>query len=160
MATPIETNTQELREVLEQVYNLPDRASGGSSEPDLVIGYREISDTHFGVESADQFSFDPADALNVANKLQRGEPVNCIVNLYYHYVYTGSLVHSTAQMVQVAETFVVESGSFNVDFYYRDLDNMRCMQVNFSPGDDGVYHIQGAVSTIVYSFTSNGWQGF
>lgn len=36
MSTPIETNTEQLQEVLQQVYNLPSR-SGGSSEPDLVI---------------------------------------------------------------------------------------------------------------------------
>lgn len=38
MSTPIETNTEELREILDEVYNLPDRSTGGSSEPDLVIG--------------------------------------------------------------------------------------------------------------------------
>lgn len=36
MSTPIETNTEELRGILEDVYNLP--ARNGGSQPDLVIG--------------------------------------------------------------------------------------------------------------------------
>ena len=37
MSTPMETNTEQLREILQQVYDLPEAGSGGSAEPDLVI---------------------------------------------------------------------------------------------------------------------------
>ena len=37
MSTPIETNTEELNEILQTVYNLPNRSSGGSAEPDMTI---------------------------------------------------------------------------------------------------------------------------
>ena len=80
MSTPIETNTEELQEILQTVYNLPN-AGGGSSEPDLVIGF---DDTNWdGITGPDQFTFDQTAVVSTYNKLLSGETVNCVLNAIY-----------------------------------------------------------------------------
>ena len=67
MSTPIETNTEELQEILNTVYNLP-MAGGGSSEPDLVI---QFDDPNWDGVKTDysQFTFDSAEVVNTFNSL-------------------------------------------------------------------------------------------
>lgn len=80
MSTPIETNTEELQEILQTVYNLP-MAGGGSSEPDLVIGFDDSNLE--GIARPDQFTFDQTAVVNTYNKLLSGETVNCVLNAIY-----------------------------------------------------------------------------
>lgn len=82
MSTPIETNTEELQEILQTVYNLP-LAGGGSSEPDLVIGL-DTSDTMVINGPVERLSFDSAAVISAYNKLLSGETVNCVLNAKYH----------------------------------------------------------------------------
>jgi hypothetical protein len=76
MSTPIETNTEELQEVLQQVYNLPNR-SGGSTTPDLVIpvdfkSFETIEETDIG-------EVDSSAVIATQNKLSNGEAVNVLI---------------------------------------------------------------------------------
>lgn len=82
MSTPIETNTEELREILQTVYNLP-MAGGGSAEPDLVIGL-DTSDSMQINGRIEKVTFDSASVVNAYNKLLSGETVNCVLNANYH----------------------------------------------------------------------------
>ena len=75
MSTPIETNTEELQEILQTVYNLPNRSSGGSAEPDLVIG--STSGWLDSTTASDTFYIKSGDISTVVEKLKQG--INPIV---------------------------------------------------------------------------------
>lgn len=81
MATPIETNTEGLEGILQQVYNLPNRSTGGSSGPDLVISAPE---DFFDYDDPD-FSllvFDSAQVVATYQKVLAGEGANVLFNFY------------------------------------------------------------------------------
>ena len=92
MATPIETNTEELQEILNTVYNLP-MAGGGSSEPDLIIGLNVANtqsknptatnaDYRYNLEDVSIVS---GSVATVVEKLNRNEPVRVLmreINFY------------------------------------------------------------------------------
>lgn len=90
----IETNTEELREILQTVYDLPN-AGGGSSEPDLVINLNMASGKYaFSAIAADDFSY-TGELQTVKAKILNGENVNIVVKHGYHYgitEYTGTVV--------------------------------------------------------------------
>ena len=80
MSTPIETNTEELQEILQTVYNLPN-AGGGSSAPDLVI---RTSDEFYvwtigSGWSADKVTYNPDEVTSVYEKLKAGKDVKVIL---------------------------------------------------------------------------------
>lgn len=93
MSTPIETNTEQLQEVLQQVYNLPS-ISGGSSEPDLVIGLnwtntKTKADNGYPFRSqnlsANDVTIESGDLSAVVEKIKQGIPVRVslkAVNFY------------------------------------------------------------------------------
>lgn len=93
MSTPIETNTEELQEILQTVYNLPNAGgSGGSVKPDLVLSLdlpRSYSFTK-GNENAirDSISIKSGSIENTLAKLENREEVK--VFMEYEYYYGGS----------------------------------------------------------------------
>lgn len=94
MSTPIETNTEELQEILNTVYNLPNRNNGGSSsEPDLVLSLNLPRDYSFvparknEIESS--ISVKSGSIENTLNKVINREEVK--VFLEYEYYYGGSV---------------------------------------------------------------------
>lgn len=91
MSTPIETNTEELQEILQTVYNLP-MAGGGSSEPDLVIYGVPIASTgdYFnfvsgsytgGVYGPQYITFDQEQVTAAYEKLISGKDVRAVFYL-------------------------------------------------------------------------------
>ena len=82
MATPMETNTEELQEILNTVYNLP-MAGGGSSEPDLVITATE--DFAWAKPDNDPTSnfakilFDPNAVISTYEKHMAGKDVRAVL---------------------------------------------------------------------------------
>lgn len=98
MVTPIETNTEELQEILQTVYNLP-MAGGGSSAPDLVIGL-DTSDSLTITNQTERLTFDSADVVNAYNKLLSGETVNCVLNAKYH-IHSGPAVSASSPQITV-----------------------------------------------------------
>lgn len=90
----IETNTQELREILETVYNLPNASGGGSAKADLVItgmpqtepvtanyfSFRRgtMSGKTFGPENV---TFDQERVVSAYEKLINGEDVRVALQL-------------------------------------------------------------------------------
>lgn len=102
MSTPIETNTAELQEILQTVYNLP-MAGGGSAEPDLVIGFDDING--IGLDSPDQLTFNPAEVIATYNKLLAGETVSCVLNSKYWVDSGGPVDASSPQMVAFAKSY-------------------------------------------------------
>lgn len=85
MSTPIETNTEELQEILQTVYNLPD-AGGGSSEPDLVITPLENFEfTAPGVDpnyNLTNISFNASEVVSTYEKLMAGKDVRAVFTGY------------------------------------------------------------------------------
>lgn len=87
MATPIETNTEELQEILQTVYNLP-MAGGGSAEPDLVITATE----NFGWDSPStnqdynlaKIAFDPNAVISMYEKHMAGKDVRAAFRGYLY----------------------------------------------------------------------------
>ena len=99
MATPIESNTEELQEILQTVYNLP-TAGGGSPEPDLVIDLDASNDPYIS-NNIDGLTFNPASVINAYNKLLSGETVNCVLNAKYH-LWSGLVSASSPQITVYA----------------------------------------------------------
>lgn len=95
MATPIETNTEELQEILQTVYNLP-MAGGGSSEPDLMIGLN-IDNTKLCPDGSsapcrsltnmtkNDVSIISGSISEVAEKVKQGLPVKVMLNEVHFY---------------------------------------------------------------------------
>lgn len=77
MATPIETNTEDLREILQAVYDLKNSAGGGSSEPDLVIRGTDLF--YMWSTNAKEVTYNPDEVISVYEKVKAGEDVKVIL---------------------------------------------------------------------------------
>lgn len=127
MSTPIETNTEELQEVLQQVYNLPSR-SGGSTTPDLVIvvdgsslsSLDDINNSHVSIESGN--------LANTIEKIQNGQYASVLLKLttvydmqtYWQVTYPES-VGVTAwsnESPSLAVKFYASFYPANINYYY------------------------------------------
>ena len=109
MSTPIETNTEELNEILQTVYNLPN-AGGGSSKPDLVIGLN-VADTKVRTEdgsacksitnmTVDDVSIVSGSVSAVVEKLKQGLPVR-VVMTDIHFYWTDAWTKGITEAAQV-----------------------------------------------------------
>ena len=92
----IKTNTEELQEILQTVYNLPN-ASGGSAEPDLVITYSN-TDLSQSFSDPSLCSFDNAAVVDTYSKLLAGQTVNCVLNSEY-WIHSGTMVKASSPHV-------------------------------------------------------------
>ena len=91
MSTPIETNTEDLREILQAVYELKN-SGGGSSKPDLVIGaYLDAtaenapSYASLCYTTAEEFSIVSGSVDAVVEKVKQGLPVKVLLNTLQWY---------------------------------------------------------------------------
>ena len=100
MSSPIKTNTEELQNILQQVYNLPDRSSG-SAEPDLVIGMNTSGNMSITGE-VDKLTFDSASVVNTYNKILSGQAVSCVLNAKYHIHSGGAIDASSPHITAMA----------------------------------------------------------
>ena len=91
MSTPIETNTEELQEILNTVYNLP--MAGGGDNYDLVIGFNldgvgvdDVNGTSpiYG-EQLSLYSIVSGSVSAVADKLAQGKPTKVLLKLLQAY---------------------------------------------------------------------------
>lgn len=88
MSTSIETNTEELQEILNTVYDLPDRSTGGSSDADLVVTFTaNEGDNYLSPDSVieSNFAIGSGSVETVWQKLRNNERVNVILLHYYEY---------------------------------------------------------------------------
>ena len=81
MSTSMETNTEQLQEILQTVYALPE--VGGSAEPDLIIEYNAPDTTYQINGNIEKFAYNSDDVVNVYNKLLTGQNVNCVLKAEY-----------------------------------------------------------------------------
>ena len=81
MSTPIETNTEELQEILQTVYNLPNAGGSGKVSWDCVI---ESSGTYLEGGKI-KFTVVSGSLRSVFDKLTSGEKPNVILRHYYDY---------------------------------------------------------------------------
>lgn len=158
MSTPIETNTEELQEILNTVYNLP-MAGGGSAGPDLVI---QFDDPNWDGVKTDysQFTFDSADVVNTFNKLITPQPINCVLNARYWPHSGGAIVASSPHVTAYARPESNNSAIvgymsvfFNLWREY-DLNGYWTMAIDFSIKGDGTAMIQNAGFFAVTEFSS------
>lgn len=123
MSTPIETNTEELQEILQTVYNLP-TAGGGSSEPDLVIGLN-VTDTKVFADGAtnnardlldmtvDDVSIISGSVSATAEKVKQGLPVRVLIRSV-HFYWSNSWFSDVGEATQV---LIGNSNSYPNDDY-------------------------------------------
>ena len=91
MSTQIETNTEELNEILQTVYNLPNRSSGGDESYDLLFrletpeGKSVFGMFETGSVGADNFYVVSGNLADVRSKLKASTPVKCgvVLDVYY-----------------------------------------------------------------------------
>lgn len=157
MSTPIETNTEDLRVILQAVYDLKN-AGSGSSAPDLVIGF---DDTNWeGVNGPDQFTYDHAEVIATYNKILTKQPVNCVMNAIY-WPHSGGPI--TASSPHVTAFAVSEAGNsaragfmrlfFNFWREY-NLNGYWTFFIEFSILGDGTATITNASFTGTCQFSS------
>ena len=85
MATPIETNTSELQEILQSVYNLPNANSGGSDTPDLVIKLTAPRESNLTEVVVSNFFVESGDVSAVIAKVRTFENPTIILKMDYYY---------------------------------------------------------------------------
>ena len=102
MSTPIETNTEELQEVLESLYGLNMApVGGGSSEPDLVIAPAD-GFTAWTTSGAKNITFDPEQVIATCDKVLAGKEVNVALTGPYILTTTDPLYAITYTATGVA----------------------------------------------------------
>ena len=84
MSTPIETNTEDLREILQAVYDLKNSAGGGSSKPDLLLGGTDKFYVHNVTDSstswgAQNITYDPVEVISAYEKAKAGDVVTAVL---------------------------------------------------------------------------------
>lgn len=146
MSTPIETNTEELQEIVNRVYNLPNIGGSSSAAPDLVIGL-DTSDTFEMNGKVEKLTFDSAAVISAYNKLLSGETVNCVLNAKYH-IHSGPAV--SASSPQITAYAMSEDGNsarvghvevfFNLWYSYGWTGNLLVI-VEFNINHDGTASI-------------------
>lgn len=90
----IETNTQELREILDMVYDLPNASGGGSAKADLVITgmprTEPVTDNFFSLSrftvngkngGPEYITFDQEQVVSVYEKLVNGEEIRAALKV-------------------------------------------------------------------------------
>lgn len=97
MSTPIETNTEKLEQIVNRVYNLPNiGGSGGSSEPDLVIGLNTenvklfpdtatVPTRNFPTMTTDDIIVLSGSVSATAEKVKQGLPVKVSLKVVHFY---------------------------------------------------------------------------
>lgn len=115
MSTPIETNTEELQEILQTVYNLPN-AGGGSASYDLTVNlsgdFWTSDSTSYNPADNLTVTYDAEEARNTAIKLAAGESVSVIVR--------GDLVFDSGTPYEncvMHPTFLYGSGDSSSEYY-------------------------------------------
>ena len=159
MSTPMETNTEELREILQTVYDLP-MAGGGSSGADLVIGL-DTSDTLEIDGRSDRLTFDSAAVVSAAEKLLSGETVSCVLNAYHH-MHSGAPVRTSSPQIlayayantnnsAVATDMIVD---FNLPYYYDAFWGTVRIEIQFFIKHNGTVSVDRLSATKFCQFSS------
>lgn len=154
MSTPIETNTEELQEVLQQVYNLPSRSTGGSVTPDLVVGLITNSSLYKESITEDNISIISGSLQSVFTKLRNGEEAKVILKHDFWYGganYVGVFYPSGVSSQYFDETNYQIEERVQLDFILNEL-----------PGFHGILmrlHMSFKTDGTIYNFTYNSVQG-
>lgn len=122
MATPLEMNTTELEGLLQDVYNLPNRSSDGSSEPDLVIGlnWRNTSTSRYPFTNNEDYRYNVEDVSvesgsvsAVVEKLQQNQHVKVVlkeVHVYNEYIWSKTVA-------EASQVFLTHSADYGTISY-------------------------------------------
>lgn len=118
----LQANNEELREILQQVYDLPNANSSGA-EPDLVITPTEnfnfndvVVDANYNVK---QISFDPSKVISAYEKLASGKDIRA--------VFTGHLILNSW-----SPAFMTTQPATRALVYGSDVDDRgNCLVVRF-----------------------------
>ena len=130
MSTPIETNTEELNEILQTVYNLPNRSSADSEGYDLLFRFEtpegasiwEMMDNEMDLNS---LSIASGNLEDVMNKLKANIPVKCgvIIEVYYW----DELFHAFANLDYISfwpNSNYITAGFYAWDYrFYFEIEN-------------------------------------
>lgn len=134
MATPIETNTEELQEILQTVYNLP-MAGGGSAEADLVLTATENFSWDSPSTNEDynlsKIAFDPNAVISMYEKHSAGKDVRATLRgLFYLNSYSPRFTAScpSDRIITYAEVddslhYLVVRFHFARNYFFLSADN-------------------------------------
>ena len=149
MGTPIETNTTELQEILQTVYNLP-MAGGGTSEPDLVIKLTVPWHGSLTEAAASNFSVESGDVSTVIAKVRNFENPTIILKTDYYYWelrYVGIATASSVLYLEEGNDGFGDGLRINFDLpviYHPEAQTFMSIVVNAS----------GSVTNYVYKIIS------
>lgn len=158
MSTPIETNTEELQEILQTVYNLPNAGGSGSAKTDLII--KTANGFAFDSTSARNISFDPNAVISTYEKLTAGNEVRATLTgamplaTYATEYETIATVQAERVMVHIEpwDQSKVLDVRFRVPSEYghfsSDETEITIVHYNFSISDEGSVSLGGSVCWI------------
>lgn len=153
----IEDGIEELANEISQLYE-QSTDGGGSSEPDLVIGF---DDSNWdGLIEPEQFTFDQTAVVNTYNKLLSGETVNCVLNAIY-WPHSGHAIKASSPHV-TAFAFSEANNSARLGYmraYFNlvreyDLYGYWTFCIEFSIMGNGTATISNAWFTATSQFSS------
>lgn len=124
MSTPIESNTEELQEILQTVYNLPSR-SGGSTTPDLVVVVDGSGHEYLDDITTSDVSIESGSLANAIEKIQSGQYASVMLKFKMVYMETTYCQVSYPETVGVGvfnneNTYLVVQ--FDARYYPRNAD--------------------------------------
>lgn len=133
MSTPIETNTEELQQAVQRVYNLPNIGGSGNAQPDLVIGLsmpiRYIAPTSENTT----VTIESGSLLAVAEAFRAGR---CpVVKINHHWV-TNSF-DTSYPIVEIAEyncTAVYYNGYIHLETMVTPIESLQ-ISLNIDDAD-------------------------
>ena len=134
MSTPIETNTEELQEVLDSLYGLNMAAvGGGSSEPDLVIGLNventkvypdgsSAPNRHLGMMTLDDVTILSGSVSATVEKIKQGLAVRVLlkdVHFYWSNFWLRSVAEASHVVLESSDAYYPDEGylSLTVAFF-------------------------------------------
>lgn len=158
MSTSMETNTEQLQEILQTVYALPE--VGGSAEPDLIIEYSYPDGYHVIDENIESFAYNSEDVVNVYNKLLTGQNVNCVLKAEY-WPHSGGCVKANSPHI-TAYAASEDSNSarvgwmtitFNLYKVYTN-DEIVLVALYFNINHDGSATLTDVMCCLAYAYSS------
>lgn len=154
MSTPIETNTDQLQEVLQQVYNLPSRSGGGSVTPDLVVAIAGSANGWVSTLSKDaEIVIESGTVEDTIAKMVNGGSANVLVKLTYYYdnaKYYMSFIPENIKATILADRPYALSVIFGPLTYYSDISSSDVQLANL------VFYVGGYTKFELFDYrTSN-----
>ena len=110
----ITDNTDTLNQILQEVYNLPERSNSSTTE-DLILQLQIDIGSYIGNMTNSNVTYDTTEVINAFNKLVAGDHINVKMVGEYHY-YSSGPYNGQLNSTHIEYTNTDWSKSLNITF--------------------------------------------